>query len=77
MLQAERLEKPRSGLAGFAPHCPTAQLGGVILITSLRASQLKTLFTVHWHVVTLNLSGVSRRRPPMGCDPSRSGTLHG
>jgi hypothetical protein len=35
MPQAERLEKPRSGLAGFAPHCPTAQLGGVILITSI------------------------------------------
>jgi hypothetical protein len=59
-------KKPRSGLVGSAPHCPTCPTWGrhshhIILW----ARQLKTLFSVHWHVVSRKLV---RCEPPTAAD---------
>jgi len=59
-------EKARSGLVGSAPHCPTCPTWGchshhIILW----ARQLKTLFSVHWHVVSRKLV---RCEPPTAAD---------
>jgi hypothetical protein len=65
MLQAERLENPRSGLAGFAPHCPTAQLGGVILITSFYGQSIEN--SVHCTLACCDFELV-RCEPPTAAD---------
>jgi hypothetical protein len=66
------LEKPRSGLAGL-PRTAQPQLRERLSHHIFYGPSMQNSVPPTWHRCENDLSGVSRRRPPTGCDDPAAG----